>query len=242
MVEAHVEEGEAWNLLHHHIGVGLEARDVFFWWEACLNISQWLGAKRAEDVRAYSMMDDDNPDKNHAVSKIEVPFSNREQQDMIRYAKAIAWWNEQDEVDVETMRTAALATLSHRLRFSKDYEADHTLDPRDPDFKTYLLSLLFKDMSLDYGEKNKDYFVMVNKMLDDNFDPKTSFDEDEWKILKDHKHPVIEGMRRHIKKAYRIDIKNPAVIEWEEERKAEAEAAEQAKQAEPDDTQAMPTP
>lgn len=219
-----------------------EARDIFFWWEACMNISQWFGIKRAEDVRAYSVMDDEIPDKHHAVSKIEVPFSNREQQDLMRYAKAIAWWTEQEEVDVETMRVAALATLSHRLRFSKDYEADHNRDPRDLDFNTHLLSLLLEDMSLDYGEKHKDYFIMVNKMLGDDFDPKTSFDDDEWKMIQDHRHPVIEGMRRYLKREYRIDIKNPAVAEWEEGQNTQVESEEQAEQEEPDDAQAQATP
>ena len=207
-----------------------------------MNISQWFGIKRAEDVRAYSAMDDEIPDKHHAVSKIEVPFSNREQQDLMRYAKAIAWWTEQEEVDVETMRVAALATLSHRLRFSKDYEADHNRDPRDLDFNTHLLSLLLEDMSLDYGEKHKDYFIMVNKMLGDDFDPKTSFDDDEWKMILDHRHPVVEGMRRYLKKEYRIDLKNPAVAEWEEGQNTQVESEEQAEQEEPDDAQAQATP
>ncbi len=219
--------------------LGEEARDVFFWWEACMNISQWFGTKRAEDVRGYAAMDDDYPDKHHAVSKIEVPFSNREQQDMVRYAKAIAWWRGLEEVDIETLRMAALTTLSHRIRFSKDYEADHTLDYRDLDFNTHLLSLLLEDMSLDYGEKHKDYFVMVNKMLSEDFDPHTrkgtkgfnpgvSFDDTEWDIVYSHRHPVIEGMRRYIRRERGIDLKNPARVEWEEEQKAKADAGKHA--------------
>ncbi len=199
------------------------ATKVAFWWEACMNTSLMYGVKRSEDhIPLSRMMTSDYPDKGHAVSKIEGPFSNRGQSDADSIARAIAWWLGKDTVDTEIYRAAVVCTENHKLPFDATYAAQKQISPRDWDQTSHLMRSLLEEMSQDYTQRNKEFFDVVGVVVNPEFDPYTregdkGFDEEkslkdrQWNMVETQEHPVMHAIRQEMSKNYDIDINNPWV-------------------------------